>query len=495
MGGMPGGPMGGMPPGGPMMGPMGGPPPKKKGSGMIIGAAVGAVVLIGGGVAAYMLLGRSAGVFPCDIAKLPSDTESISREQEREGKQLGLSAKDIPEQAKWSKYASLVCGGENVFALAERSTGSGAKYSADEIAKLNPKDAEKYLACGKAFAEKEKGNSTYQVRSSKEGVMVLTNGLEEYPGSTKAVKSGKDIEKLTAIQCVAGGKGEGGEKGDKEEKSDEKCAGQHIGRVADTNLWVVGNSRKSVETFAEGFSPDGSKGIKDKDKDGFEAMASKVSGFTHARVGKGEATVARNVFSSAAKADREDQEKLMKDLKDFEVYFGHGETRETSGGKEVLYMKAKDEKAAGEIVGKLEKLYKLHKSGLKERQEEREKFEESEAKAKEGKDGDEKEDKVTKAYSKAIDAMTSRAYKDDVKIEASGDMVTVTVEYKAEKDETTAIEEFGQKQKEKFEAAAEFVDALAGGKAPSEAVLKKLGGSKLVEAVSKAKESLPKKDD
>ena len=143
----------------------------------------------------------------------------------------------------------------------------------------------------------------------------------------------------------------------------------------------------------------------------------------------------------------------------------------------------------------VEKLYKLHKSGLKERQEEREKFEESEAKAKEGKDGDEKEDKVTKAYSKAIDAMTSRAYKDDVKIEASGDMVTVTVEYKAEKDETTAIEEFGQKQKEKFEAAAEFVDALAGGKAPSEAVLKKLGGSKLVEAVSKAKESLPKKDD
>jgi hypothetical protein len=487
IGGMGGGPVGAQPPGAPMA-PMGAPPPKK-GNGAIIGAAIGAVVLIGGGVAAWMLLGKSSAVFPCDVSKLPSDTETVVRSAGGRTEALGLKEGDLPEQAKWSKYADALCAGQDVFGTAQGAK-DGGEFAAEEIAKIDAKDAEKYLACGKAFAEKEKDPAFYELRIGKERVHVLLNGLEEHPGSTKALKDGKDIDKLTSVKCVVGGRSERGmgEEGEKKDEEKKECTGTHIARVADTNMWVVGK-RKGLEAFADSYG----KGLNDKDKDGFNAMAGKVGKFQRVAVGKGEATIAERVFSSPSKEDRKDAEDVMKDLKDFEVYFANGESSEPSGGQEVLYMKAKDDKAAGDIVSKLEKLYKFHKAGLAEREESRKKFEEEMEKNK--KDDDEKEDKVQKAFNKAVDKRTARGVKDGVKIESSGDMVTVTVDYKSEDDEKTAIEEYGQKMKDRLAAAAEMVDALAGGKAPSDAVLKKIGGEKLVDNVTKAKEKLPKKEE
>ncbi len=494
--GPPGAPMGG-PPGGPM-GPGGmppaPPPAKKKGSGLIIGAAVAGLLAVGGGVAAYLLLFKSTGVFPCDVANLPSDLEMVERQSGGRGQAFGVTEKDYPEQAKASKYASLLCGGEDVFSLAHRAAGPEAKYAGESIAKIDAKDAEKYLACGKAFADKEKSSAVYELRIGKERVVIVQNGLEEYPGSTKRVKSGKDIDKLTQIQCISGGRGGGGDEEDeKKDDKDSKCDGPHVARVADTNLWVAGSKRKSLEAFADGFSPDGSKGLKDKDKEGFAAMADKVGKFPEARVGKGEATVVERMFFATGKDDRSDQEKILKDLKDHEVFFGVGEERSPGGGQEVFYLKAKDDKAAEEIKEKAEKLYKLHKAGLKEMEDRRKEREEKEKDS--DKDDEEKEDKVTKAFSKAADAVSSRAWKDNVVIEASGDLVTIKIEYKPESDEKTAFEDYGTKFKEKLEAAAEFVDALSGGKAPSESILKKLGGEKLVKAVDEAKDKGGKKDE
>ncbi len=361
IGGMgPGGPVGAQPPGAPMA-PMGAPPAKKGGKGVIIGAAIGAVVLVGGGVAAWMLLGKSSAIFPCDIAKLPSDTEMVLRASAGKAERFGIAEKDVPEQAKWSKYARQLCGGQDVF-----NTALGlSSHSGDTVARIDPKDAEKYLACGKAFAEKEKSSAIYNITIGKESVNVVLNGLEEHPGSVKSMKDGKDIDKLVSVKCVPDesglrSRGEDGEK--KEEDKDAKCTGTHIARVKDTNMWVSG-SRKAVEAFADGFSPDGDKGLKGKDKDGMDAMSGKVSSFPTAIVGKGEATVASHVFSASTEDDSKDRTEIMKDLKDFEVFYASGEQQEPSGTKEVLYLKAKDDKAATDIVSKLEKLYKLHKAG------------------------------------------------------------------------------------------------------------------------------------
>ncbi len=460
--------------GGPVGPPMAAPAPAPKKGNVAVLVVVGAAVLTGAGLGAYFLLkGGGGSPFPCDVKNLPDETAQVTMVavDAQIAKASGVDEGDLPDQARWSEFASSFCAGRDVFATA---MSADDKFGARALARIvdEKKEAAKYLECGKTVAGKAKGGYAWAVafkeKKDRRRVTIFMNGLDELPGSTKQLKAAKDKGALVGAHCFLR---------DKEEECSDKSEG--VARVDKTNMWVQGGIDDLV-AFGNAYSDKGGNG--GKTADALAEVAGKISAKHSMQVGTHESFPFELGYASGASVgndgldgeEKADLAKVSEKIRKAEPLWAMGGNVDDSGGKTELYIRAGSEADAKDLLELSEKWLKLTKKAVKATDE----------KEKERKDDESDKDlkKVKREYLKARKNVARRALVDATS-EQKGQYVLVTLEYKPDADEKSALEEYKKDNKARVGPAAKIVDALLKGEKPEKDLLKELGGSDLVDAV------------
>ncbi|MEM9693920.1 MAG: hypothetical protein AAGA56_15335, partial [Myxococcota bacterium] len=499
----PGGPVGAAPPGGVYAGGPGAPPPgggAPKGKSkvpLIAGGVVGGGALLGGLIFAVASLGGGGAPLPMEKNKLPKDTMRVSRSKST-FHQLG--GEDLPEQARWSHFASEFCGGRNMFSsFMDLDQDMSRKLLARAIAGGEVLgEIKTALECGKAVAGKyDYSTPRYRLKVGEQddddtyGVTVLTLDLEKLPDGSKLRKTADDPDNMTEAYCNV-------YSFDADKDCDDKSS--IYAHLKDTKLWVKG-SQQSMDEFGGDISPEGDH--ESEDLDLLESISAEFKSYEFASASIDLSkdyseplfgSMGGSIISKADKDDREDlddkRDELKEEMEDAKGY-GFGRTGTFYTGTNVEYHvvvytdEGKAEKIASAYTDYLHELGKAIEAGID---------------ADDDDDDDDDDDKKKKKLSerqkerrelhakidKSIAEESAKAL-EAAEAKASGDKVEITIEVAIPDGLKEDVKKLHEDEMELAKAAAKLVDNLLAEEDLDETALAELGGDDMVDTLKDTK--------
>lgn len=408
-----------------------------------------AATAIGAWFIAKKYVRRPLGPLPYEVARLPDRLDSIER------RSLNWRPEAKSDEYAVSRFAMLLCGGVDVYALLEREEEIYAlEEAADAINDIE--NTRKAMRCAREIVSGTP--SSYVIALGFDEVYVLPPHFANFPELPAAFIAQPDFLPLEQIRCRIGLKVESG-----------KACGDRsfaVARIAGSELWVagfLGAIRDVADAHREARNDL-------KDADGFTEVSRKIAGYEQTTILSGRHFVdyplGYHYSDDVMKARKALEEKFPETVS----AYGYGSEPKDDGPIE-LVVRVKVEADVKEVRSLLDD-YRRAVKGSRPKAKERE----------------EDDDDPTRAYSAAMDAMLRRAV-GEASVTTDGMWVGLRVAPKADKDEQEKFDAFRKQHEEKSGARSKLVRSLIDGETPSDEALEEAGGRALRQLVKSRKKA------